>query len=104
MSSDAYPHARAGRQRTGGLIRPEYRLTDDTTATNTGGGLTADHKAAIFSMQHQGMSDASHKDHRNQICRIINWLREKYPDVCGASTVVVTIELHADPSMYYFDS
>jgi hypothetical protein len=104
MSSDDYPCARDGQRCTGGHIRPEDRLTNDTTATNMGGGLTADHQAAIFSTQHQGMSDASRKDHRNQIRRIIDWLREKYPDVCDASTVVVTIELRADPSMYYFDS
>ena len=55
-------------------------------------------------MQHHGMSDAGRKDHHNQICCIIDWLHEKYPDVCYASTVVVTIEMHADPSMYYFDS
>ena len=103
MSSDAYPRARTGRRRTGGRIRPEDRLTDDTTATNTGGELSADHQAAIFSTQHQGMSAASRKDHRNRIRRIINWLREKYPDVCDASTVVVSVEMSADPSMYYFD-
>ena len=103
MSSDAYPCARTGRRRTGGRIRPEDRLTDDTTATNTGGELSADHQAAIFSTQHQSMSAASRKDHRNRIRRIINWLREKYPDVCDASTVVVSVEMHADPSMYYFD-
>ena len=50
------------------------------------------------------MSDTCRRDHRNQIRRIINWLCEKYPDACDASTVVVTIELRADPSMYFFDS
>jgi hypothetical protein len=78
MSSHANSHPRTGRRRTGGCIRPEDRLTDDTTATNTGGELTADHQAAIFSTQHQGMSDTSRKDHRNRIRRIISWLCVKY--------------------------
>ena len=78
MSSDTYPRARAGRRHVGGRIRPEDRLTDDTTATNTRGGLSADHQAAIFSMQHQGMSDTCCREHHNRIRRIINWLREKY--------------------------
>ena len=103
MSSDAYPHARTGRQRTGGRIHPEDHLTDDTTAMNTGRELSADHQAAIFLTQHQGMSAASCKDHRNLICCIINWLREKYSDICDASIVVVSIEMHADSSLYYFD-
>jgi hypothetical protein len=31
-------------------------------------------------------------------------VHEKYSDVCDASTIVVTVELHDDPSMYYFES
>lgn len=46
-------------------------------------------------MQHQGMSDASRKDHRNQICCIINWLCQKYHDFCDISTVVVPVEMCA---------
>ena len=76
---------------------PEDHLTDDTTATNTGRELSADHQAAIFLTQHQGMTAASPKDHHNQIRHIMNWLGVKYPDVCDPSTVVVCIETHADP-------
>ena len=34
---------------------------------------------------------------------MIKWLRKNYPDVCDASTIVVTFKMHADPSLYYFD-
>jgi hypothetical protein len=30
-------------------------------------------------------------------------LCEKYPDVCDASTIVATVEMYADTSLYYFD-
>ena len=103
MASDAYPCAHGGWRRTGGCIHPEDCLTDNTTSTNTGGGISADYQAAIFSMQHQGMSDASQQDHCNRIRCIIKWLREKYPDACDASTIVVTVKMHAGPSLYYFD-
>jgi len=50
------------------------------------------------------MSDASHKDHRNQIRWITNWLHEKYLDVCDTSNSVVTVEMCADTAMYYVDA
>jgi hypothetical protein len=30
-------------------------------------------------------------------------LQEKYPDICDASTIVVTVKMRANPSLHYFD-
>lgn len=65
ISLGTYPHAHAGQCHMGGQLHPEDHLTDSMTAMNTGGRHSPDHQAAIFCMQHQGMSNASCKDHRN---------------------------------------
>ena len=49
------------------------------------------------------MSHASRRDHRNRIHRIMKWRHEKYPDVCDCLTVIVTLEMHAELLLYYFD-
>ena len=82
---------RSGR-RNGGRILPHKQDTDDSTPLVTGGGLSEEHRLAIFMTEDQGMSDAVRKDHRTHIRRIIKWLQEHYPDVADTSICIVTIE------------
>ena len=91
-----------GRRRNGGRIFRHERDTDDSTPTVLGGGLSAEHQAAIFATEDQGMSDAVRKDHRSRLRRIIKWLQENYPDVSDGSVRVVTIEEKENSRLYYF--
>ena len=91
-----------GRRRNGGRIFRHERDTDDSTPTVLGGGLSAEHQAAIFATEDQGMSDAVRKDHHSRLRRIIKWLQENYPDVSDGSVRVVTIEEKENSRLYNF--
>jgi hypothetical protein len=94
---------RRGRQ-NGGHILPHERDTNNSTPIVSGGGLSEEHRLAIFMTEDQGMSDAVQKDHCAGIHRIIKWLQEHYPDVADSSVCVVTIIDRADPRLYFRDA
>jgi hypothetical protein len=83
---------------------PHERDTDDSTPLVSGGGLSEEHRLAIFMTKDQGMSNAIRRDHRACIHRIIKWLQEHYPDVADTSICVITIEDRADPRLYFRDA
>lgn len=90
-----------GARQNGGRILPHERDTDDSTPLVSGGGLSEEHRLAIFTTKDQGMSITVRKDHRG--C-IIKWLQEHYPDIADTSVRVVTIEDREDPRLYFRDA
>ena len=74
-----------GARQNGGRILPHERDTDDSTPLVSGGGLSKEHRLAIFTTEDQGMSITVRKDHRG--C-IIKWLQEHYPDVADISVLL----------------
>ncbi len=93
-----------GARRNGGRILPHEQDTDDSTPLVSGGGLSEEHRLAIFTTKDQGISITVRKDHRARIHCIIKWLQEHYPDIADTSVRVVTIEDREDPHLYFRDA
>lgn len=93
-------HERSASHR--GRIRPDQRNTDDTTPTIEGPGLRPEHEAAIFSTEDKSMSDGCRRNYRNRIRRMIEWMKDSYPDVFEQSVRVVTNEERDNAASYYW--